>query len=159
MGNLASNDILISREKAASCGLSRFYTGRSCKAGHQAARYVSNKHCVECNAEKAKNRESYKCTSDPSYRAYRSVQRRSGQVLQGRASASQALSCGHRKLRNHIENLFTEGMCWEKYGQWEVDHILPLSKAKTLEEQILLCNYTNLQPLWKRDNLIKGNRI
>ena len=32
------------------------------------------------------------------------------------------------------------------YG-WHIDHIIPLSTAKT-EEAIKLCHYTNLQPLW-----------
>ncbi|MDN3721503.1 HNH endonuclease signature motif containing protein [Roseibium salinum] len=47
-------------------------------------------------------------------------------------------------------------MTWAKYGQWEVDHIVPLSRARTLAEAIRLCHYTNLQPLWKRENIIKG---
>lgn len=51
---------------------------------------------------------------------------------------------------------FTDGMSWDRYGQWEVDHIVPLSSAGSLEDLIRLCHYCNLQPLWKRDNLIKG---
>ena len=150
---------VITKQEAAQSGLSRFYTGRFCKAGHRAERYVSNQHCVQCNAEKARERERVRCASDPSYRAYRSVQRRSGQVLLGQASASEALSCGHIKLRNYIEALFTEGMSWDNYGQWEIDHIVPLSKGKTLEEKIFLCHYQNIQPLWKRANQVKGNRV
>jgi len=149
---------IITKQEAALSGLSRFYTGRLCKAGHQAERYVSNKHCVECNAQKARERERNKCAKDPSYRMYRSVQRRSGQILKGEASASQALSCGHIKLRNYVDALLTEGMCWNNYGQWEIDHVVPLSKGNSLEEKIFLCRYSNLQPLWKRDNQVKGNR-
>ena len=47
-------------------------------------------------------------------------------------------------------------MAWEKYGQWEVDHITPLSAGRTVEDLSRLCHYTNLQPLWKRDNRMKG---
>ncbi len=47
-------------------------------------------------------------------------------------------------------------MSWDKYGQWEVDHIVPLSAAKSLDELVRLCHFTNLQPLWKRENLAKG---
>jgi len=53
--------MVISREKAAQCGLSRFHTGRTCKAGHIAERYVSNKQCVQCNAESARERERKRC--------------------------------------------------------------------------------------------------
>jgi hypothetical protein len=33
-----------------------------------------------------------------------------------------------------------------------------LSLAKTKEELIQLCHYTNLQPLWARENIIKSNK-
>jgi hypothetical protein len=42
---------------------------------------------------------------------------------------------------------------------WEIDHIIPISSAKNKEEMISLCHYTNLQPLWHIDNMIKGNKI
>ena len=50
----------ISRAEAAQCGLSRFYTGKSCRAGHVAERYVGNRQCVVCNAEKTRLRERRK---------------------------------------------------------------------------------------------------
>jgi len=37
-----------------------------------------------------------------------------------------------------------------------VDHITPLSAGCTVEDLTRLCHYTNLQPLWKRDNRMKG---
>ncbi len=146
----------ISRAEAAQCGLSRFYTGKPCRAGHVAERYVGNKHCVACNAEKSRLRERQRGLQDPSYRMYRSVQRRSGQALLGRASASRAIGCDHPALRDQIERQFTEGMCWKNYGQWEVDHIIPLSAGRTLRDLVWLCRSANLQPMWKRDNQQKG---
>ena len=41
----------------------------------------------------------------------------------------------------------------------EADHIKPLSLATTEDEVIRLCHYKNLQPLWKIDNLKKGDKI
>lgn len=146
----------IPREEAAQRGFSRFWTGRPCKAGHISERFVSNRQCVACNAQKARERERQKAASDPSFRLYRSVQRRAGQALKGRASPVDALGCGHAALKRHMATKFTEGMVWEKYGQWEVDHITPLSAGRTVEELTRLCHYTNLQPLWKRDNRMKG---
>jgi 5-methylcytosine-specific restriction endonuclease McrA len=58
-----------------------------------------------------------------------------------------------------LEKLFKEGMTWENHGEWHIDHIIPISKAKTAEEIYKLNHYTNLQPLWKRENLCKGSKI
>ena len=146
----------LTRDEAAMRGLTRFYTGRPCKNGHTAERYVSNRQCVFCNALKARERERQRSLRDPSYRMYRNVQRRSGQALRGSLRPVDSLGCSARKLKAHIENQFREGMTWSKYGQWEVDHITPLSAGKDENEVAALCNYINLQPLWKRDNLIKG---
>jgi len=144
------------RVEAALCGLTRFYTGKPCKNGHITERYVSNKQCVSCNAIKAREWERQRSLLDPSYRMYRNVQRRSGQALRGYESPAKAVGCSKQKLKIHIENQFTEGMDWAKYGQWEVDHIIPLSAARDEHELVKLCCYTNLQPLWKRYNRMKG---
>jgi len=57
----------------------------------------------------------------------------------------------------HMANLFTEGMSWENYGEWHIDHIKPIALAKDEEESIKYCHYTNLQPLWQKDNIIKND--
>jgi len=59
----------------------------------------------------------------------------------------------------YIEKQFTKGMSWKNHGEWHIDHIIPLSSAKTEKELYELCHYTNLQPLWKTDNLSKNNKI
>jgi hypothetical protein len=64
-------------------------------------------------------------------------------------------------FRTYIESLFNEGMTWDNYGLygWHIDHIIPLSSANTIEDLERLCYYTNLQPLWAKDNLSKSNKI
>jgi len=62
-------------------------------------------------------------------------------------------------VKEYIENQFTEGMTWENYGKWHIDHILPLASANNEQEIIKLFHYTNLQPLWAVDNLKKGKKI
>jgi hypothetical protein len=71
------------------------------------------------------------------------------------------VGCDYEFLINYIEKKFTEGMSWNTYGYygWHLDHIIPLSSAKTEEEMCKLCHYTNLQPLWAEDNLKKSNKI
>ena len=70
------------------------------------------------------------------------------------------VGCTPEYLKEHIEKQFKEGMSWELMGKHiHIDHIIPLSSAKTEEEIYNLCHYTNLQPLWAEDNLRKGDKI
>lgn len=70
------------------------------------------------------------------------------------------LGCSIVDFKKHLESLFTEGMTWENRGRkgWHIDHIIPLVRAKTEEEVLKLCHYTNLQPLWEQDNLRKSKK-
>jgi len=61
--------------------------------------------------------------------------------------------------KQHIERQFNKGMNWNNYGEWHIDHIIPLSSASTSERLKELCHYTNLQPLWAEDNLSKSDKI
>mgnify|MGYP006407583947 CR=1 FL=1 len=61
--------------------------------------------------------------------------------------------------KSHIERQFTKGMSWDNSGDWHIDHIIPLSSANTEEELKKLCHYSNLQPLWAVDNLMKSAKI
>lgn len=71
---------------------------------------------------------------------------------------SQILGADWETIKNHFVSQFKDGMTWEAFiaGDIHVDHIQPLASAKTEEELIALCHYTNLQPLWCLDNLSKG---
>jgi hypothetical protein len=69
------------------------------------------------------------------------------------------VGCSPEFLKEYLEKKFTENMSWENYGDWHIDHIIPLSSSKTEEEVYNLCHYTNLQPLWAHENLSKGSKI
>lgn len=69
------------------------------------------------------------------------------------------VGCSPYDLKEHLEKQFDNGMSWENRTEWHIDHIIPLSSAKTIEELYKLCHYTNLQPLWAEDNLRKNNKI
>ena len=69
------------------------------------------------------------------------------------------VGCTPQELKEHLEKQFVDGMGWENRCEWHIDHIIPLSSAKTEEELYMLCHYTNLQPLWAIDNLKKSNHI
>jgi hypothetical protein len=69
------------------------------------------------------------------------------------------VGCTPQELKEHLEKQFVDGMNWENRKEWHIDHIVPLSSAKTEEELYKLCHYSNLQPLWVEDNLKKSNKI
>jgi hypothetical protein len=69
------------------------------------------------------------------------------------------VGCSPPELKLFLEKKFQNNMSWDNYGEWHIDHIVPLSSAKTEEELYKLCHYTNLQPLWAKDNLRKSNKL
>lgn len=69
------------------------------------------------------------------------------------------LGCTIEYFKRYIEIQFKKGMSFENYGEWHLDHIIPMSTAKNEEEMIKLCHYTNFQPLWAKENLQKSNKI
>ncbi|CAH2406837.1 hypothetical protein MES4922_570005 [Mesorhizobium ventifaucium] len=87
----------------------------------------------------------------------RALNNKAGPIrVRARASPAGAVGCDHPELRDHIGSQFRPGMSWERYRQWEVDHVKPLGLARDIGELIQLCHYTNLQPLWRRENRAKG---
>lgn len=80
---------------------------------------------------------------------------------QGGAKASSSyelVGCSHAQLLEHLSQQFSCGMNWENFGQWHIDHIRPCASFDLTdpEQQKACFHYTNLQPLWARDNLRKG---
>jgi hypothetical protein len=62
------------------------------------------------------------------------------------------------ELRLHIQSLFQEGMSWENWGEWHIDHIKPLNTFN-IETPISEVNaLSNLRPLWAEDNLRRKKR-
>ncbi len=68
-------------------------------------------------------------------------------------------------LKRHMEQLFTEGMTWEKYlaGEIQLDHKKPIAYFRSIADQKTAFKecwaLTNLQPLWKKDNQSKGAKL
>lgn len=67
------------------------------------------------------------------------------------------------ELMKHLENQFVDGMSWDNYGEWHVDHIRPMSSFEfesVDDPEFKVCwSLDNLQPLWGPDNLSKGTTL
>ena len=116
---------------------------------------------ARCNAYAAE-----RAKVDPLFKMANDIRHRIHDVLKAKSwrknsHFSEYIGCSLEELKAHLENQFTEGMTWYNHTRdgWHIDHIVPLSSAKTLEEFYKLCHYTNLQPLWADDNLRKGKKL
>ena len=80
-----------------------------------------------------------------------------------KGSAVKDLGCTIEQLKQHLESKFQPGMSWDNHtlDGWHIDHIKPLSSFDLSDRKQLLeaCHYTNLQPLWAKDNLTKSDKI
>ena len=116
----------------------------------------------DLNKEKIKEKRKEKYKNDKLHKLRVNVRRRINNFIKNKSKTSfEIVGCTVFELKKFIESKFKIGMCWENYGKfgWHLDHIIPLSSAKTQDELYKLCHYTNLQPLWFEENLSKGNKI
>ena len=131
---------------------------------------IYNKQYKIDNPEKikilTKKYKKKKLLSDPIFRLKKIVRSRVYNFLKSKNiiknnKTFDIVGCTPQFLKEYLENQFTEGMSWVNHSQygWHIDHIIPLSSANTEEEIYKLCHYTNLQPLWAKDNLIKGGEL
>jgi len=81
----------------------------------------------------------------------------SGGIKSGKAI--ELLGCSIEELHSHLSGQFTDGMSWDNYGDWHIDHIKPCAAfdLTKISEQRECFHYTNLQPLWAYDNFIKND--
>lgn len=71
----------------------------------------------------------------------------------------EALGYTPQDLKEHIEKQFQRGMGWHNADQWQIDHVIPSSAAKTEEDVIWLNQLPNLRPMWAKENNRKKNRV
>lgn len=119
------------------------------------------------NKNKVKLYYKERLKTDPEYKLrnlLRSRLRAAIKNTQKVGSAVRDLGCSIAELKTYLESKFTvnpwtnEIMTWDNYGKrWEIDHIKELKTfdLSKKDQFIMACNYTNLQPLWKEEHLIK----
>lgn len=90
------------------------------------------------------------------------LRRRMNKALRGElkvATTKEFVGCSMNTLREHLENQFQEGMSWDNYGEWHIDHRRPCASFNlALENEQKMCfHYTNLQPMWGAENISKND--
>ena len=137
----------------------------STKKGRERRRAVGRKSDRKKRKSGKKSEyEKKRRQNDPVFAITGRLRCRITNVLRGHsksASTAELTGCTWKELMDHIEKQFKEGMSWDNRHLWHVDHILPcasfdLSKP---EEQRKCFHFSNLQPLWAKENLSKGSKI
>ena len=95
--------------------------------------------------------------------AARNMLKRTLAAIGARKDSSTFKSIGYEPedLKAHLERYFADGMTWDNYGEWHIDHVIPVSEMVMLGVK---CPKTinaldNLRPMWAKDNLSKSNRF
>lgn len=74
---------------------------------------------------------------------------------------SKLIGCTPIELKEYLESRFLDGMNWDNHGVkgWHIDHIKPCAAFDLSNpyDQLKCFHYTNLQPLWWKDNIIKSD--
>jgi len=78
-----------------------------------------------------------------------------------KASTMELTGCNLDELKEYLGDRFLEGMSWENYGEWHIDHIRPCASFDlTSEEEQKMCfHFTNLQPMWAKENIQKSDKF
>lgn len=79
-----------------------------------------------------------------------------------KSSSFDLLDCNIENFKKYLEEKFQDGMTWGNYGKiWVLDHILPcnLFDLKELEAQKLCFHFTNYQPLFRLENILKCDKM
>jgi hypothetical protein len=113
------------------------------------------------NYKSANHKQRY--NNDIQYRIKHNLRTRLNSAVKNNSktgSAIKDLGCSIEQLKAHLESQFLSGMNWDNYGEWHIDHIDAISKFDLIntEELKKACHYSNLQPMWAKDNLSKGDK-
>lgn len=158
------------REVYAERNRKQYLANRETRLRQAAERYDSAKRkaYVEANRDKINAAESRRWRTNEQFRLGKILRSRLRIALRRRNistpySGVTLLGCSIDEALAYLESLFVDGMTWENQGYhgWHVDHVRPLNSFDLTDpEQVAAaCHYTNLQPLWAKDNLRKGWRF
>ena len=117
---------------------------------------------------KRNDNQSKRKQNDPAYKLSALFRSRvSRAIKEGYGEKSykviELLGCDWNTAKEWIESKWKKGMNWKNHGlhTWHIDHILPVDSfdMTCVEQQKRCFHYTNLQPMWAKDNLLKSNKL
>lgn len=108
-----------------------------------------------------------KARDDPVDRIHRAVRACIVQSIRkgskARRKTVDLLGYDFEQLKAHLERQFSKGMTWANYGEWHIDHILPVASFnyETPDDPAFKVCWalTNLRPLWAEENRAKHAKV
>jgi len=148
----------------------RYYTdSKKCREYRASERYEETQKKYRKSEKFRLYQQKYrnqKMKTDKNYKLARILRSRLFLAVKGSFKAGSAvkdLGCSIQELKNHIQSKFLPGINWGNwsYSGWHLDHIKPLASFDLTDRSQLqiACHYTNLQPLWAKDNLVKSDTL
>lgn len=156
------------RYELASAAIGRARSGSEaiCQYCHVAfrRRHGKQKFCSPCRVQyaSAKIRSKQRGKNDPFFIIRRSIRSSIyGALKNGKSGKkwSDILGYTPTDLKSHLERQFIAGMTWANYGEWHIDHIVPIGSFSfsSVDDADFKAAFaiTNLRPLWAKDNAKK----
>lgn len=102
-----------------------------------------------------KQNVNYRISSTLRHRIYMAVKSQNTKKVN---KTMTILGCNIHEFKSYLQSQFKEGMNWENYGKWHIDHIKSCASFNLSndDEQKQCFHYTNMQPLWASENFRKG---
>lgn len=97
------------------------------------------------------------------YRIKEALRSRINSAIKGlnkSARTRELVGCDAEFLRLYISAQFQKGMTWANWGKWHIDHIIPCAEfdLRKPDQQRKCFHYSNLRPLWAKENLMRKHR-
>ena len=128
-----------------------------CKKINQ-KKWCSKKEVIENRRVYFRAYEKERKKVDVNYKIIKLLRSRIWRALKKNVKSNSTMKltgCTVEQLKKYIESKFEDGMSWDNYGTWHVDHIIPCAQfdLSNPEQQKICFHYTNLQPMWGEDNI------
>lgn len=139
-----------------------FYEKNPNKAAEYNRKYKSSekgrRQYLRYYRENLRNCENYKIAASA-----RNMLKRTLMATGGSKNESTKVELGYSPdtLKRHIERQFEDGMSWDNYGEWHIDHIIPVAEMIRINISCpkKINALKNLRPMWAKENQSKGDRF
>ena len=99
--------------------------------------------------------------NDQEYKLSQTIRSMLHRCFNGSDNYTERIGYTTDQLKKRLELNFKDGMSWDNYGEWVIDHKKPLSLflKQGIDDPKLINMLSNLQPLWYEENATKGSKF